>query len=466
MTLNRKQITLSSQIMPKLHPIASPTKLQGVEDIILTSGRIGGKSSAQGINVSNRALTNPSAHVMMRKNHNKLRQTVFTETKRAFSRLGIKESRSLVVRKAPYMIKVKKNDSTIYFSGSDNPDDTKGMIDENFPIETVTLDEVNEFFKMGYDRGKEEIDNIKATFIRGNTADNFRMFYMFNPPKNPHAPVMQWLEEKKYIHDEDGNRLGLNPKTLHIHVSYLDMPVEWIGQAVIDSAEETKRIDEEYYRWLWLGECIGVRDVIYHMFNENHIKAYHGQQLTNIGIGVDYGQMNATTFNAFGIDMKEKALQGIASYRHSGREQKQKSVSDYALDMYNFVLKVEQLTRQPVVFIVIDPSAKGFAEEVKKVFRERGKGIKIIGADNDVSTGITRTQALLTVRAFYVDPTMFGAINEFRMYQYNPLLLDKGIEKPLKENDHDMDGIRYLVMEQHKYMKRIRPLLANEERSD
>lgn len=455
-----KEVKLSEIIIPKLHAIVSPSKLDGVEDIIITSGRIGSKSSAQSINVDWRAINSPGAHVMMRKNHNKINSTVYKETLRAFGRLGIRQS-AYEAKKKPPLIKIKKNGSVIYFAGSDSNSDTKGMIDENFPIETVTIDEVDEFFKMGFDRGKEELDNIKATFVRGNDSDEFKMFYLFNPPTNPKAPVMKWLNEKKYIHDKDNNIVGLNPRTLHIHVDYRDVPVEWIGKATIRAALETKRIDEDYYNWLWLGQCVGVKDVIFYMFDEKeHVIKYEGQYLTNIGIGVDYGQKNATTFNAFGIDIKEKRLQGIASYRHSGRESKRmKSPSEYAQDMLEFIKLVEERTNENVKFIVIDPSATGFAEEVRKVLNNNGMGrIAIHKANNAVNEGITRMQVLIREGALVLDPSMKGPIEEFGLYKYDPRSVERGNEVPVKEDDHDMDAIRYLVMHVYEQIKSMRKI--------
>lgn len=450
-----KRVRVSNQIIDPLHAVLSPTKLKGVEDVIVTSGRSGSKSSAMAINVDTRALQKPSAHIMMRKNHNKIESTIYKESLRAFSRLGLSK-RVYKAWKRPFKIQIKQNGSVIYFTGSDNPDDTKGMIDDDFKIETVTVDEVNEFFKMGYDRGKEELDNIKATFVRGNDADNFKMFYMFNPPRNPKEPVMKWLEEKKYIINDDGTK-ELNPKTLHIHVTYLDVPVEWNGQALLDSALETKRIDEDYYNWLWLGQTVGVKDVIFYMFDEKkHIIDYQGQKLQNIGIGVDYGQMNATTYNAFGIDFKNKRLQGVGSYKHSGRETRQmKTPSEYAEDMLEFIKGIESKTKTRVSFITIDPSATGLAEEIKRVLFNNGYDIPIRKARNDVAEGITRTQVLIRNGALVLDSSMSGAIEEFSLYSYDPKSIERGEEKPIKDNDHDMDGIRYLVMEQYKHMKQI-----------
>lgn len=455
-TKNKRQVKVSEQIIKPLHPLLSKTKLEGVEDIIITSGRSGSKSSASAIATNYRALSKPSAHVVMRKTHNKIESTVYRETLRAFNRLGL-TSNAYKAWKRPFKVQIKQNGSIIYFTGSDNPDDTKGMIDDEYPIETVTIDEVNEFFKMGFERGKEELDNIKATFVRGNDNDNFKMFYMFNPPQNPKAPVMKWLDEKKYIYTEAGDKV-LNPRTLHIHVDYRDVPVEWNGQALIDSALETKRIDEEYYNWLWLGQSVGLKDVIYYMFDEEkHVVKYEGQRLQNIGIGVDYGQKNATVFNAFGIDFKNKRLQGISSYRHSGRDTRfMKTPSEYAQDMLTFVKDVETKTGRVVEWITIDPSAVGLAEEIRRVLNNNGKHyIRILSAQNDVATGIARTQVLLMNNGLVLDPSMKGAIEEFGLYAYDPKSIDRGEEKPIKDNDHDMDAIRYLVMQVYPVMRNL-----------
>ena len=39
-----------------------------------------------------------------------------------------------------------------------------------------------------------------------------------------------------------------------------------------------------------------------------------------IGIGVDYGQQNATTYQAAGVNINKHRLEGLGEYYHSGRE--------------------------------------------------------------------------------------------------------------------------------------------------
>ena len=285
----QKTIKLSDIIIPKLQPIFNDNTYTHV---IITSGRAGTKSSFSAILEDYAIIENKDcAVVVMRKFHNKLKKTVYKECLRGLNRLGLNKNK-FKITVSPMEIKNKRNENTIYFTGNDSIDDTKGMIDENKPIKIVVLDELTEFFDKG--DGEDEIANIEATFIRGNDED-FRMFYLFNPPQNPKAPIMQWVE-----------KMEKRPDCIHIHVDYRDVPEEWLGKKLIESAKLMEQYDEKMYKWIWLGECTGIDEVIYYMFNEEkHIREPNKEILESIPwffVGIDYGQMNATTFQFYGLD--------------------------------------------------------------------------------------------------------------------------------------------------------------------
>ena len=241
-----KQVRLSEQIIPAYYSTFNNVSYMHK---IFTSGRAGTKSSRGAIRAVWKIVSDDKcAVVILRKFHNKLGKTVYKEVLRAISRLGI-DKRDFKITRSPMQVTYKPNGNTIYFTGSDSIDDTKGMIDEERPIKLVILDEVNEFFEKG--EGEDELVNIEATFVRGNDAE-FCMEYYFNPPKNPRDPVMQWTAKMATRND-----------CIRVHTDYRDVPTEWLGQKLIDSAEEMMRSDELMYRWLWLGECVGIPDVIY-----------------------------------------------------------------------------------------------------------------------------------------------------------------------------------------------------------
>ena len=425
---------------------------------IYTSGRAGTKSSRGGIKEIKTIISpQPGSVVVLRKFHNKLKKTVFKECLRAITRLKL-DKKQFKITVSPMQITYIPTGNTIYFTGNDSIDDTKGMIDETRPIVLVVLDELTEFFDKG--DGEDELQNIEATFIRGND-EGFVMEYYFNPPKNPKAPIMEWLSKMEQRTD-----------TIHIHSTYLDVPVSWLGKKLIESAELLRQMDEKQYRWLWLGESIGIDELIYYMFNESiHVKDFQKEEITKVKkikyrlqhlcIGVDYGQMNATTFQAFCIDYTNRCVRGVDEYYWSGREEsKQKSPSEYAQDFKKFKEKIEEETGLKISFCFIDPSAKGLAEEIKRVCPE----VRIINANNDVALGISRVQKMLSYQLIYISPKQKHLIEEMYLYEYDEKSIENGKEVPVKTNDHCQDGLRYLIMGIWSYLRALLPILKEGEK--
>lgn len=418
-------------IIPELWELFDDTEH---EHQIITSGRAGTKSSYAGIlGISTISHEEPAAVVVLRKRHNKLRKTVYKEMIRAISRLGLSKD-EFDIGISPMEIRHKRTGNVIYFSGSDSIDDTKGIIDEDKPIKLVILDELTEFFDVG--DGEEELTNIEATFVRGNDA-GFRMLYLYNPPKNPNAEINVWCQ-----------KMALREDAVHKHIDYRDVPVAWIGKKLIEAAELLKKIDFRLYRWVWLGECIGVDDLIYYMFNDNHRNEPESKNYKLIGIGIDYGQQNATTFQAAGININKRRLEGITEFYHSGRDSgKQKSPSDYARELIEMTDTLHEEYSCSAFYVFIDPSAKGLSEEIKRLAMQTRKyGVIIKDAENDVSVGIQRVQKCMTYQIMSVSDRQENLIREFGTYEYNPKSIESGKEKPLKIDDHCCDAWRYLVM--------------------
>lgn len=445
-----QEVKISDIIIPKYHEIFNNKK---VRHIILTSGRAGTKSSYAAIRSDYQIVSDPHGSVVvLRKHHNKLRKTVYKEMIRGIGRLKIKKS-AFAITKSPMEIRYKKTGATIYFSGSDGIDDTKGIIDEDKPIKLVVLDELTEFFDDG--EGEEELANIEATFIRGNTS-GFQMIYLYNPPKNPNAEINQWCK-----------KMEQRPDCVHIHTDYRDVPEDWLGKDLIESAETMKMLDEKQYNWVWLGLSIGVDELIYYMFSaEKYVynaEDYPDEEkkaIGEIGIGVDYGQKNPTVYEAFGIDYQRQVLRGLDEYYYSGRDEgKQKSPSEYAQDMKEFCDRLEKEYDRVVSYIFIDPSAAGLIEEVRRVIPH----IPVIPAQNDVKLGISRLQKLFSFMKILISNKQPMLIKELGLYQYDEKSIKRGVEVPVKENDHCCDGSRYLCMGMWNLIKYMLPLL---ERGD
>lgn len=440
------RVKISDIVIPKYLEIFNN---RSIKHIILTSGRAGTKSSFAAIRSDFQLVDDPTCSVVaLRKHHNKLRKTVYKEMLRGINRLGIPK-RKFKITKSPMEITYCKTGTTMYFSGSDGIDDTKGIIDEDHPIKLVVLDELTEFFDDG--EGEDELSNIEATFVRGNN-EGFQMIYLYNPPRNPNAPINEWCR-----------KMEERPDCIHIHTTYKDVPEEWLGKALIESAEMMRQADEKLYRWVWGGESTGLDDLIYYMFCPEHIyDDIHEEEkktIGEIGIGVDYGQKNATTFQAFGIDYNHRILRGLDEYYHSGRDEGQKSPSIYAAEFKQFVERLEKEYDRKVSWVFIDPSAQGLAEEIKRLVPD----ISIKNAENAVSLGIGRVQKLLTFRKLLISSRQKNLIKEMGLYQYDEKSVERGKEEPLKINDHCQDALRYAVMGMWKRIKYFLPISEQDD---
>lgn len=447
MTRQKNQVKISDIIIPKYMPIFNN---RSMKHIILTSGRAGTKSSYAAVRSDYQLIADPHGSVViLRKHHNKLRKTVYKEMLRGINRLQVPKDR-FYITKSPMEITYRKYGTTMYFAGSDGIDDTKGIIDEDKPIKLVVIDELTEFFDDG--EGEDELANIEATFVRGNKG-GFQMIYLYNPPKNPNAPINLWCRKMEQRRD-----------CIHIHTDYRDVPVDWLGQDLIDSAEQMKNSDFRMYRWTWLGEPVGIDDLIYYMF-DSKVHVYKGTitadekaEMGEIGIGIDYGQQNPTTFEAFGVDYRAQVLRGLEEYYHSGRDGRQKSPSEYAQDFKQFCEELEKEYSRAVSWVYIDPSAQGLAEEIRRLM----PNITIRNANNDVKLGISRVQKLLTFKKILIHENQSHLITEMGLYRYNEKTIEKGKEEPLKVNDHCQDATRYLVNGMWRTISRFLPVSERE----
>lgn len=188
-----------------------------------------------------------------------------------------------------------------------------------------------------------------------------------------------------------------------------------------------------YDRYI-LGEWKQAAGAIYPMYPNALIKPFEAEW-EEFALSIDYGTQNA--FAALLWGKYEGVWYLINEYRYSGRDkQVQKTDDDYVRDMETFVQRVPERQREGLL-TVIDPSAASFIAAIR---RSRYR-FRVLKADNDVLDGIRDTAVCLqrgTVRIF---DTCKETIKELEGYVWDA----KAEDKPVKENDHMMDAMRYFV---------------------
>lgn len=161
-----------------------------------------------------------------------------------------------------------------------------------------------------------------------------------------------------------------------------------------------------------------------------------------------------------------KKFPGLGEYYHSGRESgRQKSPSEYAQDLVEFMNELHEQYDNRIFYIFLDPSAKGLAEEIRRATRAVSLDYQVFlrDAENDVALGISRVQKVLSFDIMSITPKQEYAVSEFGTYEYDKKSIEKGKEVPVKEDDHCMDAIRYCVMGAWKRLKYWLPKDETEE---
>lgn len=192
-----------------------------------------------------------------------------------------------------------------------------------------------------------------------------------------------------------------------------------------------------FYQRFILGMWFASNGLIYDMFNkECNTHTADAPAACRRYISVDYGTINPTVFLAFADDGKKVWLEKEYYYDSKGAGQ-QKDDSEYAEDFEKFVTSWGYRPYK----IIIDPSAASF----KLALRKRGFH-SVVDADNEVLEGIRKVATLLSLGYLSIHETCTHTLTEMASYVWDEKAAQQtGVEKPIKQQDHAMDALRYFV---------------------
>lgn len=288
--------------------------------------------------------------VIIRRYQNTLRNSVYKEMKRALGRFQLQEDIDYKAFKSPAEININ-NGNNIYFAGGDDYEKIKGMIDEKTPIKIIWFEELTEF------DSPDEIDQIIATFTRGND-DWFIVLYSFNPPKNKFHWVNQWTEKMEQRDD-----------CIVTQSDYRSVPKEWLGRMFIEEAKELEQNDEKRYRWIYLGEVIGLEGLIY---NPDLVEYVDGDYLEKndirilyVDFAVDSGhQTSATTCGAYGYGI-DGYWYLLDTYYYSPNEKpNKKAPSELSQDLFNFEISIIKKYKTTIDTETIDSAERSIKKSI------------------------------------------------------------------------------------------------------
>lgn len=209
-----------------------------------------------------------------------------------------------------------------------------------------------------------------------------------------------------------------------------------------DNPSLSQRVIERYkrmysgvfYKRFILGLWVLAEGVIYDMFDqEKHVVPTIERAYEKFYVSCDYGTKNPTTFGLWGF--YDGIWYKVKEYHYDGRKRgKQKTDEEYCDDMEKFVDGIRNFKG-----IIVDPSAASFITALKK------RGFNVIKAKNDVVDGIRNVATALERMLIRYNDCCKETFREFSSYVWDEKAANRGEDKPIKENDHQMDGDRYFV---------------------
>lgn len=246
-----------------------------------------------------------------------------------------------------------------------------------------------------------------------------KLWFNCNPENPQHWFRQEWiLQPEKH-------------KALHLHFLMDDNP---------GLDEETKERYRSMYSGLFyeryvLGRWVMSEGLIYDMFDPT-ANTYR-EDIPSLPyacqryIACDYGTTNPCVF----LDIYDDGehIRVDREYRWDSRkERRQKTDQEYADDFLVFMGDVPAT-------VLVDPSAASF------IVALRQRGVYVREANNDVLDGIRKTGALLNRREILIHERCSGLIDEMGTYLWDDKAAKRGEEKPVKQNDHSADALRYFV---------------------
>lgn len=240
---------------------------------------------------------------------------------------------------------------------------------------------------------------------------------VFDGTCNPDNP-MHWF--KSFL-DSDAD-------VYHQHYTIDDNP--FLDDAFKDNLKREYAGTVFYDRFI-LGKWVRAEGLIYPMFDENlHVVDASGYTYDRYIISIDYGTMNPFSAGLWG--RSDGTWVRIREFYYDGRKtNKQLTDEEYHTKLIEFADGL------PIDMVIIDPSAASFVACMRKhgVFRHRP-------AYNAVIEGIRNTATAMKTGKIMIDASCTALIGELQGYSWDEKVQE---DRPIKENDHACDDMRYFV---------------------
>lgn len=311
----------------------------------------------------------------------------------------------LSYKRSQHMLTVESKDRRNYFYIFGGRDESSASLIQGLTLSGLLLDEVA-LMPQSF---------VEQAIARTLSIPQAKLWFNCNPENPNHYFYKEWI-------------LKANEKrALRLHFLMHDNPI--LTPEAIAKAES--RYSGVFYDRFIKGMWVTAEGLVYPeqaqgegivpTVDRNYIAYY---------VSVDYGTLNPFSAGLWG--KCDGVWYRIKDYYYNGREKvKLKTDEEYYQSLCRFI------GDRPLNAVIIDPSAASFIECIRRHGR-----YTVIKAKNDVISGIRRTAQAFKAGSIKINDCCCSTINEFSLYRWDEKSKE---DKPIKENDHAMDDIRYFV---------------------
>lgn len=431
MKMNQPTIDIQKEVNPHFKSVWTSKKPYN----ILRGGRNSFKSSVIALKLVYMLLpfinSGEKANiVVIRKVGNTIRDSVFLKIQWALKKFGfiIAKNGDFNATVSPFKIVHRATGSTFYFYGQDDFQKLKSNDIGN--LIAVWYEEAAEF------DDSEEFDQTNVTFMRQKhpDVDFVQFFWSYNPPRNPYHWINEWSDS-----------LRGHPNYLIHHSSYLDDKLGFVTEQMLQDIERIKKNDFDYYRYLYLGEPVGLGTNVYNMALFKPLKELPADDdILLIDLSTDTGhQVSATTHLAFALTKKRNVILLDTYYYSPEGKVNKKAPSELSKDYYEWRKKIIETYKKSIDMETID-SAEGALRN--QLFKDYGIRMHPIAKKKKVDM-IDNVHVLLAQGRFYYLDTENNKIfiEEHKKYQWKEETMKTDDPQVIKEDDHTCDAFQYYV---------------------
>lgn len=417
-------------IMELINPAFYDLWLAEENHIIAKGGRSSMKSSVISLKIVTDFLDNPQGNaIILRKVAKYLRTSVYEQIKWAIYKLGVQNQ--FIFLKSPLQIVHKQTNTAFYFFGVDDPQKLKSATIAVGYISDLWFEELAEF------AGVEDVDIVEDTFIRENLGNReVRVYGSYNPPRNPYAWVNEWTASKK------------NDPDYFVHSStYLDDEKGFLSDQMLRKIENYKKNDMDYYKWMYLGEIIGMGDTVYNIDKfQPLLDIPKDDDIVLIDTATDTGhQVSATTHLAIALTRKRRVILLDTWYYSPHNKVHKKAPSELSKEFYEWQQQIRERYKKPIDNMTIDSAEGALRNQLNKDY---GLIVHPVGKLSKVNMIDYVYTLLAEGRFFYLDtPANAVFVDEHKRYSWDVDTLTREKPEVIKENDHTCDAFQYYVID-------------------